>query len=108
MFIATLLASLATWAVLAARIAREPCNHVGVEPLLAIIPFMLLLAVTWFPRYRERRTARAIVTAYVLLSIAAVIAMDRANVLVQYDRWSRRGMPERPCGSISQRIWACR
>ena len=108
MFVATLLASLATWAVLVARIVREPGNHVGVEPLLAIVPFVLLLAVAWLPRYRERRAARAVITAYVLLSLAAVVAMDRANILVQYDRWSQRGMPERPCGSVTQHIWACR
>jgi hypothetical protein len=107
MLIATLLASAAVWAVVTARVIREPGNHVAVEPLLAIVPFVLLLVIAWLPRYRERLTLRTVVTAFALLSVVSVVALDRANVLVQYDRWYRRGMPGRPCGSIVRHIWSC-
>jgi hypothetical protein len=51
---------------------------------------------------------RAVVTSFAVLSIVAVVVIDGANVLVQYDRWAQRGMPERPCGSILRHVWSCR
>jgi len=105
--IATLFASAGVWAVLAARIIRDPENHLAVEPLLALLPFLLLLVIVWLPRYRGRRALRTGITAFALFSVISVVAMDSANVLVQYDRWARRGMPERPCSGMAQHIWAC-
>ena len=107
MIVAALVASLLVWAALIERIVHQPANHVGPEPLLAAIPFVALLAVAWLRRYRRWKTTRVLVTAYVLLSLSALVAMDRANVLVQYERWLRRGMPERPCGDLVRNIWAC-
>ena len=100
-------ASTAAWVALVARILGEPENHLAVDPLLALLPFLLLLVVVWLPRYRGRRGVRAAVTVFVLLSVVSVVALDRANVLVQYDRWARRGMPARPCGSVARRLWPC-
>lgn len=107
MLAAMFIASLLVWSALVLRIIGEPGNHVGQEPLLAIFPFLLLLVVAWLPRYRRRRAARAFVTAYALFSLLALVAIDRTNVLVQYDRWVKRGMPDKPCGEIVQRFWAC-
>jgi cell division protein FtsW (lipid II flippase) len=107
MLIAAILASAAAWAALAARIIREPGNHVAVEPLLALVPFLLLMVVVWLPRYRTRRNLRTGVTAFALSSVVLVVAMDRTNVLVQYDRWTQRGMPERPCGAVARHLWSC-
>ena len=107
MLVTALVASLLIWGAFVQRIALDPGNHVGPEPLLAIIPFVVLLAVAWLPRYRRWKAARMLVTAYVLLSLSALVAIDGANVLVQYERWLRRGMPERSCGDIVRHFWAC-
>ena len=107
MLIAALVTTLAVWAAFVGRIVYEPGNHVGPEPLFAIAPFVLLLAIAWLPRYRRWKVVRLLVIAYVVVSISAVVAVDRANVLVQYDRWLKRGMPERPCGHIVRDLWAC-
>ncbi len=107
MLITALVASLFVWAAFVQRIVHEPGNHVGPEPLLAVIPFVVVLALAWLPRYRRWKAARVFVTVYVLISLSALVAMDRANVLVQYERWLRRGMPERPCGEIVRNFWAC-
>jgi hypothetical protein len=108
MLVATLLASAAVWVALGVRIVGDPVNHVGTEPLLALIPFALLAIVSWLPRYRHRRILRAVVTSYAVLSVVAVGVLDSANVLVQYERWAQRGMPERPCGDILRHVWSCR
>lgn len=107
MLVAALMASLLVWAAFVERIVRDPANHIGPEPLLAVIPFVVLLAVAWLRRYGRWKATRVLVTAYVVLSLSALVAMDRANVLVQYERWLRRGMPERPCGDVVRNIWAC-
>lgn len=107
MLIATLIASLGTWAALYERIAADPVNHVGFEPLLALVPLLLPIVVVLQPRYRVRRGVRAVVIAHVVLSVLGIVAMDRANVLLEKDRWLRRGMPERPCGPIARSFWAC-
>lgn len=104
---AALFVSVATWIALLSRVIREPANHVAVDPLLAIIPFIFLVALAWLPRYRQRRVMRGGVTAFALVSSLLVLAMDRANVLVQYDRWAQRGMPGKPCNAIARQVWAC-
>jgi hypothetical protein len=103
-----ILASAAAWVLLGLRILGDPVNHVGTEPLLALIPFALLAIVPWLSRYRHRRVLRAAVTSFAVLSIVAVVVIDSTNVLVQYERWAQRGMPERPCGGILRHVWSCR
>jgi hypothetical protein len=100
-------ASLLVWSAFVLRIVSEPGNHVGPEPLLAIFPFVVLLVVAWLPQYRQRKGVRALVTAYALFSLLALVGIDRANLLVQYDRWVERGMPDKPCGEIAENFWAC-
>ena len=45
---------------------------------------------------------------YALFSILAIVGVDRANVLVPYDRLTERGMPERPCAGNARHLWACK
>lgn len=99
--------TVATWVALLARIASDPTNHVGAEPLLAVVPFVILLPLAWLGSTPKKQGIRLILTVYALLSIAAIVSLDRANVLVQYDRWAKRGMPERPCAGIVWYITAC-
>lgn len=98
----------ATWAALVARIASDPANHVGAEPLLAMVPFSILLLLAWLGPQPQQRGVRIVLTVYALVSLAAVVSIDRTNVLVQYDRWTSRGMPERPCDGIARYVMACK
>ena len=104
---ATLLLTVATWGALLARVVSDPTNHVGVEPLLAIVPFLGLVSLSWLSGTRTPYGHRVALTAYALLSIVAIVGLDRVNVLVQYDRWAERGMPGRPCAGIARHLWAC-
>ena len=90
------------------RIAFDATNHVAVEPLLAVAPFVLVVLLSWVGVSRARKGVRIALTAYSLASIAAIYGMDRGNVLVQYARWAERGIPERPCVGVMRHIWACR
>lgn len=103
-----LLLTIGTWAVLVGRIVSDPTNHVAVEPLLAVVPFVILASLAWLPKARVATAPRAGILLYALLSVLAIIGADHANVLVQYDRWAERGMPERPCAGIVRHLWACK
>jgi hypothetical protein len=103
---AALILTLVTWGALLARITSDPTNHVSIEPLLAMVPFVILVPLSW-TRTPARPRLRVALTAYGLASILAMLGVDRANILVQYDRWTERGMPERPCAGISRHLWAC-
>ena len=105
---AALLLTVATWTALAGRIASDPTNHVAVEPLLAVVPFVLLASLAWFAKARMAKAPLAGLLVYALLSVLAILGADRANVLVQYDRWAERGMPDRPCAGIVRHLWACK
>lgn len=105
--LATFLMTVASWAVLLTRVVSDPTNHIGVEPLLAAVPFVILVPLAWLARTPRRTGLRVGLAVYGLLSILAIVAADRANVLVQYDRWAHRGMPERPCTGFARYLWAC-
>jgi hypothetical protein len=104
---AAFILTLVTWGALLARIVSDPTNHVSIEPLLAMVPFIVLVPLCW-TRTLARTRLRVALTVYSVVSILAVLGVDRANVLVQYDRWTERGMPERPCAGMAQHLWACK
>lgn len=104
---AALLLTVATWAALLGRIISDPTNHVGVDPLIAVLPFLILVSLSWLTKVPRHAGLRSGHTVYALLSILAIVGVDHANVLVQYDRWAERGMPERPCAGIVRHLWAC-
>ena len=102
-----LLLTVGVWAALAQRVMVDPVNHVGVDPLYAVVVFVVVMLVAWRVRKRLRPALLYGVVAYSVLSVAALVALDRANVLVEYERWLKRGGVERPCGPVVRRIWAC-
>ena len=105
---AALFLTFATWVALLTRIVSDATNHSGIDPLLGVIPFLILGSLSWLTRTPKRMGLRTGVTAYALLSILAVVGLDRANILVQYDRWAGRGMPDRPCTGFAGHLWACK
>jgi hypothetical protein len=85
-------------ALIAGYAARNSAGHTGWEPLTALglfVPLAITGAVCFAMRHRFTGIARASVCALAvgLAGVALIIALDRANRLVQYDRWIHRGMP---------------
>jgi hypothetical protein len=105
---AALALTVATWTALVGRIVSDPTNHVAVEPLLAVVPFVILASLAWSDKVQTGKALRVGLLVYALLSILVIVGADRANVLVQYDRWAKRGMPNRPCAGIAGHIWSCK
>lgn len=85
-------------ALIAGYAARNSAGHTGWEPLTSLGLFVPLAAagtVCFALRHRFTGIARASVCALAvgLAGVALIVALDRTNRLVQYDRWIQRGMP---------------
>lgn len=75
-------------------------GHTGWEPFTSLAVFVpAALAGGGMLGFRrsmpEVKRVGAIALAVGLAGIALVVWLDRTNRLVQYERWIRRGMPER-------------
>lgn len=71
------------------------CNHTGIHFLIILGPLAatLLCSMTLLAFYRKSRLA----IVAVVINIAAItffLALDYFNIMVQYDTWLERGMPE--------------
>lgn len=80
-------------------IVHLPDNHMGFEPRLFYIvggAIMLFVLGTW-ARSTTGRTLRRLRLSTLLVAIALLVflaLMDRCNLLVQYEVWLKRGMPQ--------------
>ncbi len=77
------------WTAIAYRVWRYPAPHTSFSPLWAI-PFFIAAAVYgfWFRR-------RLFVWAG-LASVFGVWSLYQFNIVVPYEVWLKRGMPQRP------------
>lgn len=84
--------------LLAVRIATSNVNHWGLETSLLSIPMVLSIAwaVIESAVTRKISSINAFLLVVALLSLASLWLADRLNILVPYEAWLRRGMPERP------------
>ncbi|WP_309888631.1 hypothetical protein [Archangium sp.] len=84
------------WGLVALRVATDSGNHIAVS-VLWVIPLalvaMLAGALWWGARLRRAGMALLVLG---LLTVVGVVLLDRLNVLVEYEAWLDRGMPERP------------
>lgn len=76
-------------------IITKDCNHTGAEILDILLPLGLtniIAIVLALFNYKNK----AVRTALVLNVIAVLffITVDQFNIMVQYDRWLERGLPE--------------
>jgi hypothetical protein len=73
---------------------RAPVNHVGYDiRLLYLLPLIHLAAVVLPGPVRMGLRLAHLVP---ILGLAGMLFLfDRSNLLVQYDLWVKRGMPER-------------
>lgn len=78
-------------------------NHTGLEFLLALWPLGLaLLLAAGLLCFTKMKLAIAAV-ALNIIAILFFLAIDHYNIMVQYDRWLKRGMPAPFEQSIHQR-----
>lgn len=84
------------WSLVALRIAAHPENHIGVS-VLWVIPLALvaMLAGALWRAAQFRRAGMALLMLG-LLTVIGVVLLDRLDILVEYEAWLERGMPERP------------
>lgn len=84
------------WGLVALRISLDPVNHIGVS-LLLVVPLAVVAMLAgglWLPTQRRRAGVMLLVLG--LLTVVSVVLIDRLNILVEYETWLERGMPDRP------------
>jgi uncharacterized membrane protein len=84
------------WVLVALRIAAHSGNHISVS-VLWVIPLALmatLSGVLW--RAARLRRAGGALLVLGLLTVLGAVLLDRLDILVEYESWLERGMPERP------------
>ncbi len=88
----------ATLGLLATEVwRRSPVNHVGYPPrTLCAVGIVGMMAAFVALYLRAQRCLALVCIAVSLILVVAVLAVDHWNVLVQYDEWLKRGMPESP------------
>jgi drug/metabolite transporter (DMT)-like permease len=82
-------------------IALNDSGHTGAEPFLTFLYFGPLFCLSLFAWWKKRvlkRTAQFSAAA-AIAGILLVVLLDVTNMLVQYQRWAKRGLPER--GTVS-------
>ncbi|KFA94615.1 hypothetical protein Q664_01530 [Archangium violaceum Cb vi76] len=81
---------------MAARLAMYSENHTGVSVLWAL-PLALVAMLAgglWLAAHRRR--AGTVLLVLGLLTAGGAVLLDRLDILVEYEEWLERGMPERP------------
>jgi hypothetical protein len=84
------------WGLVAFRVAVDSGNHTSVNVLWAIpLALVAMLAGALWRAAQLRRAGMALLVLG-LLTVVGVVLLDRLDVLVEYEAWLERGMPERP------------
>ena len=84
------------WGLVALRLVASSSNHIGVSVLWALPlgPVAMLAGALWWST--RLRRAGMVLLAWGLLTVLGIVLLDRLDILVEYEAWLRRGMPERP------------
>ncbi len=84
------------WGLVVFRVASDPGNHISVN-VLWILPLALvaILAGALLRAAQLRRAGMALLVLG-LLTVVGVVLLDQLDILVEYESWLERGMPERP------------
>lgn len=83
------------WLFIARRLVSYPENHWGVDSRYLVAFFGLQLAAVLVVQKQLGRRLWGILTAASALSVVASVLLVQLNILVPYELWLRRGMPER-------------
>jgi phosphatidylserine synthase len=83
--------------VILRRVLTDERNHWAADIRVLVVPSIMLLSMSVFG-FVSRKTLRIPAVLFGVLAIlitALVFVLDHWNVLVQYEAWLDRGMPER-------------
>lgn len=69
-----------------------PDNHIGFEPYLFMTTAGFAVVSAWLSRGRWRVAAMAVS----VLTVAVIAFAVHFNLLLQYEEWIQRGMPDKP------------
>lgn len=82
------------WLAMLYIIMMHGCNHTGLEFMRILLPLGLTTAISIIIVITSKhKKAARIALALNILAIIFFIGIDQLNVMVQYDRWLERGMP---------------
>ena len=87
---------LAFWAYVAWRLTNYPENHVGWSLLWSLAPATLLGTLGVFDAYMHRSARGLWLLGVALASMTLAAALYHFDVLLPYEVWLKRGMPDRP------------
>jgi len=81
--------------------AVRDSGHIGEEPFLTFLYFVPLLLISIFVLFKTPQFKRAALfgACVAIIGILLVTLLDATNLLVEYNRWGHRGLPER--GTVS-------
>lgn len=87
--------------VIMVRILTDECNHVTdeIQYLNVLFIFNIVVAFIQLKFGLKNKTIKILVYTLLILNILAILFMitiDQFNILLEYSRWTRRGMPGRP------------
>ena len=74
-------------------ILKQHCNHTGAEVLMVLYP-LSAAAIASIVALIIKGKAAWLALALNILAVIFFISIDRYNIMVQYDRWLERGMPD--------------
>jgi hypothetical protein len=88
-------------AVIFTAYAVRDGGHIAEEPFATFLFFvpLLLLSIRVLLRTPQFKKAALFGACVAMAGILLVALLDTTNLLVQYDRWAQRGLPER--GTVS-------
>ncbi len=84
------------WGLVAIRLVMYPENHTGVSVLWAIPLALVAMLAGGLCLTAHRRRMGAVLLVLGLLTAVGAVLLDRLDILVEYEEWLERGMPERP------------
>ncbi len=84
-------------AVILTAYAVRDGGHIGEDPFATFLYFvpLLIVSIRVLLSRPEFKKAALFGTSVALSGILLVTLLDLTNMLVQYDRWAQRGLPER-------------
>ena len=93
-----LVLSILCWGLILFRIIEYPENHIGFNILWLNVLFcgVLIVGLLWLAISRELDRLAAALVAIGIASTIGILCLYYYDILVPYDEWLRRGMPDRP------------
>jgi hypothetical protein len=74
-------------------LSQYPDNHVGFDPKLGIYLALMFTVISLLMAFRFEVPFKKPIAILLLLLTLGNLVLDRCNFLVNYEIWTKRGMP---------------